>query len=196
MSPCAVYMRTIKQEGKKREKRQWRRLFQTLFMSFSYQSTVHSLGYQSSKTSDGGRGCLDVDLKKGPLGTRWDKNAVTALLDPASCAFPSFSPSPQKQPGRRNLAVKSSPPVPQSSPPLLRYWSSNGAESDESGVRSFGQRAWGRGGGAHTLDRFWVPRYWGTPTEITTNTDTVTKQLCRGAIVKFSFLSLAFLFRS
>lgn len=42
--------------------------------------------------------------------------------------------------------MKSSPPVPQSSPPLLRYWLSNGAESDGSGIRSFGQRALGKGG--------------------------------------------------
>lgn len=58
---------------------------------------------------------------------------------------------------------------------------------------SFGQGVAVQGGCTHSepvLD----PLMEGKPTEIPTNTDTVTKQLCRGAIVKFSFLSLAFLF--
>lgn len=53
---------------------------------------------------------------------------------------------------------------------------------------------WGFKG--HCAYSEWIldPLTKGTLTEIPTNIDTVTKQLCGGAIVKFSLLSLAFLF--
>lgn len=59
---------------------------------------------------------------------------------------------------------------------------------------SFGQGGVAVQGGCTHSEPVLDPLMEGKPTEIPTNTDTVTNQLCRGAIVKFSFLSLAFLF--
>lgn len=72
------------------------------------------------------------------------------IVDVAGLMSIFFSPSPQKQTGWRTVAVRSSSAlwllrVPQSSPPLQRYWSSYCAETEESGERSFGR---GGGGGA------------------------------------------------
>lgn len=88
--------------------------------------------------------------KKGLLGTRQKRSHGLDVPSLMSILF--LSPSPQKQTGWRTVAVQSSSAlqflrVPQSSPPLLRYWWSYCAETDESGVRSFGLGRGGRGRG-------------------------------------------------
>lgn len=140
-------------------------LFKTLFIIFVYQSIVHS---QASSSDQGG--LLDVWMlngKKGLLVARRDKNAVVALTSPASCPL-FFFVSINTETNRVEVCGREEQlcalvPVPQSSHPLLCYWSPTFTETDESDQRSFRGGSVGGGGGggskgiARTLNWFWIP---------------------------------------
>lgn len=135
---------------------------------------------------------MDVEWKKRPFGSE-ARQKRSRSLDVPSFMSP-FLISINTETNRVEVCgceeqLCALLPVPQSSHPLLCYWSPNFTETDESVQRSFGG---GDGGGEFKghctyseLDP--DPLTGGTSTEIPTNTDTVTKQLCGGAVVKFSF---------
>lgn len=115
----------------KTQQQQHSSLFETLFIIFIYQSIVHSRASSSLKPV---METCDVWMLNGkrPLGSEArDKNSVIALTSPASCPYFALHHYRNKQVG--DLWLCTLVQVPQSFHPLLRYWSSCCAETDELG---------------------------------------------------------------
>lgn len=93
----ATYTRTVKQEKREKKKSMTTPFFQTLFMSFGYQSIVHSFRLAVQRNQRRRPGMPGCRVEKRPLWERGETkkkkkrgNKETALMYSASCAFLPF----------------------------------------------------------------------------------------------------------